>query len=100
MLILVQALLFAATACGIAYCILSLWALLQFQFRSRAAINRKFTPPVSILKPLCGMDPHGYESLCSHCVQDYPNYEIIFGVSTSNDPAVAAVQRLMEEFPN
>src|SRR5438876_7149846 len=100
MLILLRTLMFAATACGIVYCFLSLWSLLKFRAVKRMPINGQFTPPVSILKPLCGLDPHGYESLRSHCLQDYPQYEIIFGVSTSDDPAVAAVERLIREFPN
>jgi ceramide glucosyltransferase len=100
MLILAQTLLFAVTAFGIVYCLLSFWSLLKFQSRKLAAVSGEFTPPVSILKPLCGLDPHGYESLRSHCIQDYPQYEIIFGVSTSDDPAVAAVERLIREFPN
>ncbi len=41
-----------------------------------------------------------YESFRSHCVQDYPEYEIIFGVSEPDDPAVEGVQRLIREFPN
>src|SRR5208282_773296 len=57
-------------------------------------------PPVSILKPLKGTDPDIYESFRSHCVQDYPEYEIVFGVSDAADPAVAAVQKLEQEFPN
>ena len=40
-----------------------------------------------------------YESFRSHCIQDYPEYEIIFGVSEPDDPAVEAVQRLIREFP-
>jgi ceramide glucosyltransferase len=54
---------------------------------------------VTILKPLRGVDPQMYESFRSHCVQDYPEYEIIFGVSEPDDPAVEAVHRLMREFP-
>ena len=56
-------------------------------------------PPVSILKPLKGIDPEIYESFRSHCLQDYPEYEIIFGVSDPNDPAVASVRKLQLEFP-
>ena len=56
-------------------------------------------PPVSILKPLKGTDPEMYESFRSHCLQDYPEYEIIFGVSDADDPAIAFVQRLQAEFP-
>src|SRR6202453_4335280 len=62
--------------------------------RSAAAL-----PPVSILKPLKGMDPEIYHSFRSHCIQDYPEYEIIFGVSDPNDPAVASVRQLQSEFP-
>src|SRR5262245_15630590 len=82
-----------------AYCILSFWAAMNFRSRNRVRLHRNFTPPVSILKPLCGLDPHVYESLRSHCIQDYPEYEIIFGVSAQNDPVVPTVQRLMGEFP-
>jgi ceramide glucosyltransferase len=57
-------------------------------------------PPVSILKPLKGTDPDIYESFRSHCLQDYPEYEIVFGVSDASDPAVASVRRLQREFPN
>src|SRR5579864_1499120 len=57
-------------------------------------------PPVSILKPLKGIDPEIYESFRSHCRQDYPDYEIIFGVSCPDDPAVASVKQLQQEFPN
>jgi ceramide glucosyltransferase len=56
-------------------------------------------PPVSILKPLKGTDPDIYESFRSHCLQDYPEYEIIFGVSDPGDPAVASVEQLQRDFP-
>jgi ceramide glucosyltransferase len=52
------------------------------------------------LKPLKGMDPDIYASLRSHCLQEYPEYEIIFGVSDAKDPASAWVEQLMQEFPN
>ncbi len=56
-------------------------------------------PPVSILKPLKGTDPDIYQSFRSHCLQDYPEYEIIFGVSDPADPAIANVEQLQREFP-
>lgn len=56
-------------------------------------------PPVSILKPLKGVDPDIYEAFRSHCLQDYPEYEIVFGVSDANDPAISSVGRLQREFP-
>jgi ceramide glucosyltransferase len=57
-------------------------------------------PPISILKPLKGADPEMYESLRSHCLQDYPEYEIIFGVSDPSDPAIDSVKELQREFPD
>jgi ceramide glucosyltransferase len=57
-------------------------------------------PPISILKPLKGIDPEIYQSFRSHCLQDYPEYEIVFGVSDPGDPAVASVKALQREFPD
>jgi ceramide glucosyltransferase len=48
---------------------------------------------------LCGADPNAYESLRGHCVQDYPEYEILFGVSDPEDVAVGIVRQLIHEFP-
>src|SRR5215467_10069476 len=97
---ILQTILFIPAAFGIIYALLSLLVAVRFASRRVDGIRTDFTPPVSILKPLCGLDPNGYESLRSHCLQDYPEYEIIFGVSTSADPAAAAVERLIQEFPN
>ncbi len=56
-------------------------------------------PPVSILKPLKGPDPEMYESFRSHCLLDYPEYELVFGVSEADDPAAELVRKLQAEFP-
>ena len=67
--------------------------------KARTGTRSTHTPPVSILKPLKGIDPEIYESFRSHCLQDYLEYEIVFGVSDPADPAVASVERLRREFP-
>jgi ceramide glucosyltransferase len=54
---------------------------------------------VTILKPLCGEEPELYENLRSFCCQNYPAYQIVFGVQNSRDPVVALVERLIREFP-
>lgn len=84
------------------YYLLCLWSARAF-LRERKAVGRvrptQAMPPVSILKPLKGTDPDIYESFRSHCLQDYPGYEIIFGVSDPDDPAAASVLQLQREFP-
>ena len=57
-------------------------------------------PPVSILKPLKGIDPQIWEAFCSHCELDYPEYQLIFGVSDADDPAIGLVRKLQEKYPN
>ena len=54
-------------------------------------------PGVSVLKPLCGHDEGLEENLASFFAQEYPNYEIIFGVHRSDDAAVPVVERIMEQ---
>jgi len=56
-------------------------------------------PPVSILKPLKGVDPELWESFCSHCELDYPEFQLIFGVSDPRDPAIEVVRRLQAKYP-
>src|SRR3974390_1369038 len=58
------------------------------------------TPPVTVLKPLCGDEPELYECLRSFCDQAYPRFQIVFGVSDGADPAVDVVARLQREFPD
>jgi len=68
-----------------------------FQRRARAVA---FTPPVSILKSLKGIDPGMMDAFRSHCRQSYAGeYELLFGISSADDPAAAAVHELQREFP-
>ncbi len=57
-------------------------------------------PPISILKPLFRDGPRLYECLRSFCQQDYPVYEVVFGVQDPADPAIEVVRRLQAEFPD
>ena len=84
------------------YYLLCLWAagaFLRGRKEGGSVRSTQVPPPVSILKPLKGIDPEIYESFRSHCLQDYPEYELVFGVSDPADPAVASVERLKREFP-
>ncbi len=82
------------------FCLWSARAFLQTRNAVEYGESGASFPPVSILKPLKGIDPEIYESFRSHCLQAYPaEYEIVFGVSDPADPAVASVEQLQREFP-
>lgn len=90
----------AATVASLAYFALCLWSAARFKrYWNSRQVKTAPLPPLSILKPLKGTDPEMYESFRSQCLQDYPKYEIIFGVSEPEDPAIALVERLKSEFP-
>lgn len=83
------------------YYLLCLWSAAKFLRAAKPPLESAlFLPPISILKPLKGTDPEMYESFRSHCLQNYPNYEIIFGASDPNDPANENVRELQREFPD
>lgn len=89
-------------ASSAAYYSLCLWSALRFKRGNGAdgSVHATTCPAVSILKPLKGADREMYESFRSHCLQDYPEYEIVFGVSEEDDAAVEFVKKLQGEFPN
>ncbi len=90
------------TLSGLAYGVLALWGARDFERRWRVASGAGgFAPGVSILKPVKGADPRMYAAFASHCRQVYAGeFELVFGVSSLEDAAVAEVGRLRVEFPD
>src|SRR5689334_13901902 len=90
--------LFGLLAGSLAYCILTLIASMHYLAARRP--KSKNLPPISILKPLAGVDDGLAECLRSFFRQEYSEFEILFAIHTEDDPAGGVVRRLQREFPN
>ena len=88
---------FALAAFAMAYGVIACIAV-SMRVRTSRLTPRKL-PAVTVLKPLCGAEPETYECLRSFCDQAYDEFQVIFGVRDSDDPALAIVDRLKQEFP-
>jgi ceramide glucosyltransferase len=94
------------TVGGLVYMLLALLGARDFEHDCRriaaaSSGHLPYAPDVSILKPLKGIDDRMYAGFVSHCLQQYAgNFEILFGVSSLEDPAVKRIERLCDEFPD
>ena len=102
------------TVSGIVYSAMALWAARRFSHSlapqpdpssgvpgQLAGWGGTFTPGITILKPVKGVDPRMHAGLASHCAQNYAGeFEILFGVSSLSDPAGAEVARLRVDYPH
>jgi ceramide glucosyltransferase len=94
-----------AFASGV-YCLAAIIAADRFFRRARSSSSGDtgasasgFAPPVSILKPIRGLDRETYENYASFCRQDYPEFEILFCVTDQTDPAVTVIEQVIRDFP-
>jgi ceramide glucosyltransferase len=85
-------------AASAAYFVLVLIA--AFRNGRQRALRSSYTPPISILKPVRGRDLLFYDALVSHARQDYPEFEILFGVQDPTEPALVDIERLIREHPH
>jgi ceramide glucosyltransferase len=94
--------LLAVAALPLVYYLLAIYCLADYLAASRksSTSRARFTPAVSILKPVRGVDRGAYENFASFCRLDYPNYEIVFAVAEAEDPVVPLIQRLQRDFPD
>jgi ceramide glucosyltransferase len=97
----IEAITTLLTLSGLAYLLMALWGARDFVHHwQRRSLDIGHAPDVTILKPVKGIDPRMYAGLVSHCQQQYTgNFEIVFGVSSLDDPAAAEINRLRAEFP-
>ncbi len=96
----IEVFLVLLTLAGLAYLLLALLGARDFNHYWRRRLDSGFAPGVSILKPVKGVDPRMHAGLVSHCKQVYAGrFELVFGVGSLDDPAVAEVDRLKAEFP-
>lgn len=82
---------------GIVQAIAGAWLTRRFAARPRALAHAR--PPVTVLKPLHGDEPRLEDALASTCAQDYPAFQIVFGVHHAEDKALAVVERVRARCP-
>src|SRR5260370_29852658 len=84
------------------YYLLSLYCTVEYFLALRRSPPRddSFAPPVSILKPVRGVDHDAYENFASYCRLDYPEYELVFAMTDPHDPVLPLVQKLQRDFPD
>jgi ceramide glucosyltransferase len=86
-------------AAPLVYYLVAIFAAVRFFLRERARRLPEFAPPVSLLKPVHGADFASQTNFESFCVQNYPDYEILFCVNTMDDPAVPLLRQVIRDFP-
>ena len=77
---------------------IALFSCLRY-FLTAKLVSNDFLPPLSILKPVRGLDPEAYENFASFARQQYPVYEILFCVGDLGDPALPVLQQVQRDFP-
>ena len=81
------------------FSLVSVAAARRFRLRRPEPLDPAFLPPVTILKPIKGSDRDMRRNLASFLSQNYPEFQVLFCLQNPEDPALAVLKRLREEFP-
>jgi len=90
----------AVAALPFIYYLLAIYSAWRYFRQPSCKADASFAPPVSLLKPIRGLDPDAEENLASFCRLDYPDYEIVFCVDPEDEEVLAVVERLRKDFPH
>jgi ceramide glucosyltransferase len=90
----------AIAAIPFIYYLIVIYSSWRYFRSSVSAIDASFTPPISILKPIRGLDPDAAENLASFCRLDYPEYEIVFCVDPDDEAVLSVLAKLTIDFPH
>jgi ceramide glucosyltransferase len=69
------------------------------RFFSRVKLKQGALPPVTVIKPVKGLDAESFENFASFCRQEYPAYQLVFAVASADDPVIPVLERLIREYP-
>jgi len=93
-----QVILICTVSAAFVYYVLCIYCAADFFSQARIS-SPQMLSPVSLMIPLCGAEPEAYENYASYCRQDYPQYQIVFGVRDPVDPSLPIVRQLITDFP-
>ena len=84
---------------GSVYSILSVWTIIRFFKSPRSDFKSKneFQPPVTVLKPVKGLEKNLKSNLRTIGIQDYSNYQVVYSVQDAEDPALTIIKEIQEE---
>ena len=98
MLKIIEIICFVPIIGGSVYSILCLVSVLILKSRIASKLDSHFHPPVTLLKPIYGLEKNLKENLRTACVQNYPDYQVIYTVQRQDDPAIPVLKEIQQEF--
>lgn len=98
-MLLIECLCLIPVLGGVVFNLLCVWKTGGFKVRKNSnKINNEYTPAISILKPIYGLEKNQRENLRSTCLLDYPQYEVVFSLQRKDDPALPLLLEIQKEF--